>query len=95
MLPPVMVYSWSFTAATPSFKCRTSIEYDTAHNYMPSISQCHSQKQKLSLHECQRCFLVEHLNESIHDEKTPLIPCRDFSFDQTHFQSTLVEEVMH
>lgn len=85
MFPPIMVYSWSFTAATPTFQCQ--LESSTAvKSYLASESQCLKYQNHLSIAECQRCF--RQTNQS--DE---LQPCTSFIFDRTYYQSTLVEEV--
>lgn len=79
-----MVYSWSFTAATPTFQCQTSSS--TVKDYLASESQCVKYQSHLSISECQRCF--RQTNQS-----NELQPCTNFIFDRTYYQSTLVEEV--
>ena len=57
MLPPIMVYTWSFTAATPSFRCRIpiddisgiSITDDILHRYIPNESQCREYQSQISI----------------------------------------------
>ncbi|CAF1138814.1 unnamed protein product [Rotaria sordida] len=98
MFPPIMVYTWSFTAATPSFRCRTpmddisdvSITDKILQNYKPSKSQCDQYQKQISLSECQRCFQLT--NETYYSD-THMKPCTNFIFDRTYYQSTLVEEV--
>jgi hypothetical protein len=92
MFPPIMVYTWSFTAATPSFHCRSgaSLTDNILHRYMPSETQCREFQSKISVHECQRCFQMTNKSEDNHE---PMIPCTSFIFDRTYYQSTLVEEV--
>lgn len=98
MFPPIMVYSWSFSAATPSFRCRTPLENSSRllipenilRQFQPSESQCRQYQKQISLSECQRCFQVDPRNLT-HEE--PLTPCKSFVFDRTFYQSTLVEEV--
>jgi hypothetical protein len=98
MFPPIMVYSWSFTAATPSFRCRTPIDDmpgvkitdDILRNYIPSESQCRQYQKQISVHECQRCFQINNKSDEINGH---MIACTSFIFDQTFYQSTLVEEV--
>ncbi|CAF4584025.1 unnamed protein product [Rotaria sp. Silwood1] len=97
MFPPIMVYTWSFTAATPSFRCRTamddisgiSITDEILQHYKPNESQCRQYQNKISLTECQRCFQLT--NETDYDD-THMKPCTNFIFDRTYYQSTLVEE---
>ncbi|CAF1508717.1 unnamed protein product, partial [Rotaria sordida] len=97
MFPPIMVYTWSFTAATPSFRCRTpmddisevSITDKILQNYKPSESQCDQYQKQISLSECQRCFQLT--NETYYKD-THMKPCTNFIFDRTYYQSTLVEE---
>lgn len=100
MLPPVMVYAWTFIAATPSFRCRTPYDDDLPSNitvqslssYIPSIAQCQESQRSISLKECQRCFQT--VNNSYNDGSMgQLVPCRSFIFDRTYYQSTLVEDV--
>ncbi|CAF3367192.1 unnamed protein product [Rotaria socialis] len=100
MLPPIMVYTWVFTAATPSFRCRILVEEmsdveipkNILSRYIPSESQCRQYKSQISISECQRCY--QNTNRSIFNEgiKTPLKSCNSFVFDRTYYQSTLVEE---
>ncbi|CAF1400972.1 unnamed protein product [Adineta ricciae] len=95
MLPPVMVYAWTFIAATPSFHCHTPLDDLSALNlpdrlsnqYIPTIEQCSQSQKGVSLRECQRCFQVVQ-NRTSYD----LIPCQKFVFDRTYYQSTLVED---
>ena len=96
MLPPILVYTWTFTAATPSFRCRTSMDDITdslVRYYVPSESQCRTYKSALSLQECQRCFQTT--NRSLYEKEYSdiLKPCTSFTFNRTYHQSTLVEEV--
>ena len=98
MFPPIMVYSWSFSAATPSFRCQTPVENsstliiapDVLRRYQPSESQCHQYQKQISLSECQRCFQIDPRNLS---QDEPLTRCKSFVFDRIYYQSTLVEEV--
>ena len=100
MLPPVMVYAWSFIAATPSFRCRTPLDDLLGTNltneqfttYIPSVAQCSANYQTISLRECQRCYQIANITD-IDENSNPLIPCRSFVFDRTYYQSTLVEDV--
>lgn len=100
MLPPVMVYAWTFIAATPSFRCRTplddifgtNITKDQFTSYIPTTAQCSASSKIMSLRECQRCFQIVNISEN-YDVANQLTPCRNFVFDRTYYQSTLVEEV--
>lgn len=100
MLPPVMVYAWTFIAATPSFRCQSSSDQFSFSNLtdsvsrgsIPSASQCRLSQKGISLRECQRCFQV--VNTSYSDSlPEQFVPCQSFLFDRTYYQSTLVEEV--
>lgn len=91
MLPPIMVYSWSFTAATPSFSCRLSEditpEVQTSSRLsIPTEDQCRQYQTQISVKECRRCFQIFNTTER-------MIPCSQFEFDRKYYQSTLVEEV--
>jgi hypothetical protein len=98
MFPPIMVYTWSFAAATPSFHCRTPIDNmsgvtitdDIRHRYIPSESQCSQYQNQISLSECQRCFQITDKSD---ENDGPMKACTKFVFDRTYYQSTLVEEV--
>ena len=102
MLPPILVYTWTFTAATPSFRCQvktddiseTEISDDRSFRYVPTEYQCRTYKNQLSLEECQRCFHTK--NRTLFEYKRNdevLKPCTNFVFNRTYYQSTLVEEV--
>jgi len=101
MLPPIIVYTWAFTAATPSFRCRVSFEDmsdvqipdNILRRYIPSESQCREHKSTISVRECQRCY--QSVNRSDHYDKNsePLKACTSYIFDRTYYESTLVEEV--
>lgn len=96
MLPPIMVYTWTFTAATPVFSCgRPMDDFDgNLSRYLPSESQCREYKKQISIVECQRCYRNRNRTRSydiISNE--PLEECENFIFDRTYYQSTLVEEV--
>ncbi|CAF2727063.1 unnamed protein product [Rotaria sp. Silwood2] len=99
LLPPVMVYAWTFIAATPPFQCKLPLHDSISNNftnqlvssYMPSEIQCRESQKSISLKECQRCFQV--VNNSDYDGGiSELNPCRSFSFDRTYYQSTIVED---
>jgi hypothetical protein len=101
MFPPIMVYSWSFTAATPSFQCRTpiddisgvSITDDILKRYIPSKAQCNQYQNRISIHECQRCFQIINNSDSSNENNGYMKPCTSFIFDRTYYQLTLVEQV--
>lgn len=98
MFPPIMVYSWSFTAATPTFRCRipdldkpgVSIADNILKTYIPTESQCRKYQKHISLRECQRCFQPVNINDTSDDY---IKPCTNFIFDQTYYHSTLVDQV--
>jgi hypothetical protein len=92
MLPPIMVYTWTFAAATPSFRCKLS-ENDSMFNNNVSILFNRSQpdevyckaNMKISVKECQRCYMKTGIAQ--------IEPCEDYIFDRKYHQYTLVEEV--
>lgn len=92
MFPPIMVYTWSFTAATPDFRCEQSAA-GTRMNYVPSESQCRQYHNEISVSECQRCFYFSNASVDPAQHDDALTACTSFAFDRTHYQSTLVEEV--
>jgi len=96
MLPPIMVYTWTFTAATPSFRCRLSVDNtsnELLYRYTPSESQCREYKKQISIRECQRCYQSTNKSNYYNENDGPLKACTSFIFDRTYYQSTLVEEV--
>jgi hypothetical protein len=101
MVPPIMVYTWSFTAATPDFRCHHPSElydtYDDRSNelfnklYQPTNNECVFHQKLISLKECQRCYRKSKPNnDSIisHIQK-----CDNYVFDRRVYKKTLVEEV--
>jgi hypothetical protein len=100
MLPPVMVYAWTFIAATPSFHCKTpfddllatNLTMDGISSYIPSVDQCRESQKTISLKECQRCFQNVNTSNSFNNIGE-LSACQSFVFDRTYYQSTLVEDV--
>ena len=98
MLPSVMVYTYTFTAATPNFRCvnpitNTRDTYSSASNdfynitYQPTKEQCNKAEKHLSLRECQRCYVrTAEINGTI--EK-----CNEYVYERQHYTKTLVEEV--
>lgn len=98
MLPPIMVYTYTFTAATPNFRCAnpsitSGDTYTNSSNirfyvqYKPTIQQCKEQQGHLSISECQRCFLQTGYGGG------NIEPCQEYVFDKTYYTRTLVEEV--
>jgi hypothetical protein len=102
MLPPVMVYAWTFIAATPSFRCRTPFDDLLSSNltnepftsYIPNEIQCRESQKSISLRECQRCFQFVNISNN-NGNIGELSACRNFIFDRTYYQSTLVEDVSY
>jgi hypothetical protein len=91
-----MVYTWSFAAATPSFRCKLdgndsafdrnlSIQYDRSQ---PDEAYCKA-NMKVSVKECQRCYMKTISKTGI----AQIQPCEDYVFDRKYHQYTLVEEV--
>jgi hypothetical protein len=104
MLPSMMVYTYSFTAATPSFRCQrvhmaSDDRYDQLSNrlfdeeHRPTDEQCRRDAGGISLRECQRCLIgvVAKANGS---ESTRLRPCSAFVYDRTFYRETLTEQVI-
>ena len=91
-----MVYTWSFAAATPSFRCKLSdndVTYSgqllTSYNRsQPDETYCKAH-MKISVKECQRCYMKTTSN----DGSAQIQPCNDYVFDRKYHQYTLVEEV--
>ena len=102
MVPPIMVYTWSFTAATPDFRCHyPSLEQDVYNAtlnklfntaYEPRADECAHYHNRLSLKECQRCYqrTSELRNNST---MSNLQKCNGYIFDRSVYRTTLVEEV--
>lgn len=68
MLPSMMVYVYSFTAAIPEFRCQNPQlkeidEYNQFFNdlyrneYLPRQIDCDQLKKRIHFKECQRCFI--------------------------------------
>ncbi len=91
-----MVYTWSFAAATPSFRCKLH-ENDNVYSTNVSILFNRSQPDetyckthmKISVQECQRCYMTAKSNMGTID----IEPCENYVFDRTYYDYTLVEEV--
>jgi hypothetical protein len=91
-----MVYTWTFTAAKPSFRCKLFAN-DTIFNSnvsallnqsQPDESYCQA-NMKISVKECQRCYKKTVSQMGI----VEIEPCKEFVFDRKYYQYTLVEEV--
>lgn len=107
MLPPIMVYSYTFTAATPKFRCQNpelklNDSYHILRNqdfdlkYRPTSTGCDNLRSKISLEECQRCYVrptVEYNQSNGSQSNTELEKCNEYVFEKVYYQSTLVEEV--
>ncbi|CAF0769462.1 unnamed protein product [Adineta steineri] len=98
MLPSIMVYTYTFTAATPKFRCVnpdniTQDEYSQLNNnifkanFQPTKEQCEGTKKHLALSECQRCYI-----QSNDTDKISLKKCNEYVYDRKHYKRTLVEE---
>ncbi|CAF4931794.1 unnamed protein product [Rotaria sp. Silwood1] len=98
MLPPIMVYTYSFTAATPNFRCRNPSQwlndsYSQTSNsifneeYRPTKEQCLLNKNSISLKECQRCFI-----RSTPFNNQSMDSCQSYVFDRQYYKDTLIEE---
>ncbi|CAF0767154.1 unnamed protein product [Adineta ricciae] len=99
MLPPIMVYTYSFTAATPDFRCAhpnipSVNEYNKSANeifkksYAPSEDQCKKEASHLSISECQRCYYQNDDTAS----SSKLNKCSQYVFSREYYTKTLVEE---
>jgi hypothetical protein len=99
MLPPIMVYTYTFTAATPNFRCinPTGIQtddYSLSSNqlfdshHQPTKEQCNQTVKKLSLTECQRCYIRKENSSNGKIEK-----CSTYVYERKDYTKTLVEEV--
>lgn len=91
-----MVYTWSFAAGKPSFRCKLT-ENDTVYNdynpvlfnqSQPDERYCKT-NMKISVKECQRCYVktISSMN------MTNIEACKEFLFDRKDYEYTLVEEV--
>ena len=103
MLPPIMVYTYTFTAAIPNFRCANPVniatdQYNSISNkdfdsrYKPTKEQCDRTERHLSLSECQRCYFRTD-NSSQSAPSGELQKCRNYVYEREHYTKTLVEEV--
>ncbi len=90
-----MVYTYSFTAAIPNFRCINPLNlFDDYNNetlneiyneeYRPNKDECLYYKKSISLKECQRCFIYS--NNSLKS-------CQIYVYDRKYYKQTLTEEV--
>ena len=97
MLPPIMVYTYTFTAATPDFRCANtnsslvdgyseSANRLLTGNYKSFEEQCKNEQSHLSISECQRCYYQD-------NSTARLKKCSKYVFSREHYTKTLVEEV--
>ena len=102
-LPAIMVYTYTFSAATPSFRCQNPSvpsmdQYTNGDNevfkrdHQPSKEQCSSSQRSISLKECQRCF-VRVVSNGSGTVNNSLRACDSYVYDRQYYQKTLVEEV--
>ncbi len=101
MVPPIMVYAWSFTAATPNFRCHHPSEIDDTYTdtsnelfsklYQPTKNECALHRKLISLKECQRCY--RKLEPDNNSTISYLQTCDNYVFDRSIYKTTLVEEV--
>ncbi|UJR16153.1 hypothetical protein I4U23_003064 [Adineta vaga] len=101
MIPPIMVYTWSFTAATPNFRCHHPTKTDDTYNdesneffkkfYQPTENECAIHQNLLALKECQRCYRKVKPNNN-HSVINDLETCDKYIFDRSVYKRTLVEE---
>ncbi|CAF1545561.1 unnamed protein product, partial [Adineta steineri] len=105
MLPPIMVYTYTFTAAVPNFRCQDSdmlfddgyfAQANTNYNskYLPTQEQCTRADKLLSLKECQRCYIQTKpkFNQTANRPDSRIEKCNKHVFEKIHYDKTLVEE---
>lgn len=106
MLPSIMVYTYSFTAAKPKFRCENpqlervdqfneDFNEIYALNYLPNATICSKFQGKLSIDECQRCF---RRNFFVNDENRSIDSieeCQIFVYDRSFYLETLTEKVKY
>lgn len=96
-----MLYTWSFTAATPDFRCRLPSIFNDSYSkqsnqlfkqlYQPSADDCAAHGTIVSVKECQRCYRKS--KPSINStDRVELQTCNDYVFDRSEYNKTLVEE---
>jgi len=102
MVPPIMVYTWSFTAAIPDFRCQQPLESLDTYNdksnelfnktYRPTEDECTFYQKTISFKECQRCYRKSNLSNNS-SRINQLQTCDNYVFDRSIYKNTLVEEV--
>ncbi|CAF1451803.1 unnamed protein product, partial [Didymodactylos carnosus] len=93
-----VVYTWSFAAATPSFRCKlyeNDNVYDTNvtvlfNRSQPDEAYCKTH-MKISVKECQRCYMKTKSSRGT----VEIEACENYVFDRTYHDYTLVEELTH
>ncbi|CAF0964964.1 unnamed protein product [Rotaria magnacalcarata] len=102
MLPPIMVYTYTFTGAVPNFRCANpdSIDTDEYNNesnilydamYKPTKEQCTGIGTLLSVVECQRCYIQSKSNNQ-DSVDVQLHKCQNYVYDRKYYKKTLTEE---
>lgn len=106
MLPPIMVYTYTFTAAVPEHRCqhpelksndsfnKESNDYFTA-TYQPTSDQCKKLGLLISINECQNCYIrsTSKINRTNDEPEGKIEKCNKYVFSKEHYKNTLVEEV--
>ena len=103
-LPAIMVYTYTFSAAIPNFRCQnpelhSTDRYTEEKNnlykqyYEPTKDQCKLQQKTISIKECQRCFIRDGQSNDNESSNNSLKPCNAYVYDRQYYQKTLVEEV--
>ena len=98
MLPSMMVFTYTFSAGKPDFRCAIPTEIDTDQYsassnqifdsmYKPTREQCRLEHKNLELSECQRCYVRSA------DANQSLEKCHGYVYDRRYYKTTLVEEV--
>lgn len=104
-LPAIMVYTYTFSAATPNFRCRNPMipfmdAYGKEENdlykqyYQPTTDQCRSHQKTISVKECQRCFIRIHEFNRSDAANSTLKACNAYVYDHQYYHKSLVEEVI-
>lgn len=104
MLPSIMVYTYSFTAAKPKFRCENpqfngSDQFNEyfnrifANDYLPDAALCSSSQGRISIEECQRCFRRKSSLTNSNRSTDLIEECETFVYDRTFYLDTLTEKV--